>query len=81
MNSGTYHGAVVVNLNCDTSGATIYYTTDGSMPTIYSNEYLGLPILFNQNGKFTLRAIAVKNGMKNSAELAEIGRASCRERV
>ena len=60
MNSGTYHGAVVVNLNCDTSGATIYYTTDGSMPTINSNEYLGLPILFNQNGKFTLRAIAVK---------------------
>lgn len=72
MNSGTYHGAVVVNLNCDTSGATIYYTTDGSVPTINSNEYLGLPILFNQNGKFTLRAIAVKNGMKNSAELAVV---------
>ena len=28
--------------------------------------------MFNQNGKFTLRAIAVKNGMKNSAELAVV---------
>lgn len=59
-------------MHSDASSATIYYTTDGSVPTINSNEYLGLPILFNQNGKFTLRAIAVKNGMKNSAELAVV---------
>ncbi len=47
-----------------TQGATIYYTTDGSEPTLNSPTY-NEPIVPVQNG--ILRAIAVANGFANSA--------------
>lgn len=36
---GSYTGPVVVKLSDDTPGASIYYTTDGSTPTIHSAVY------------------------------------------
>ena len=54
----------VLTMSTATAGATIYYTIDGSDPTTASTVYTG-PILFMQNG--TVRAIAVKDGMENSA--------------
>ena len=54
----------MLTMSTATAGATIYYTTDGSEPTTASTVYTG-PILFMQNG--TIRAIAVKDGMDNSA--------------
>ncbi len=54
----------VLTMSTATAGATIYYTTDGSDPTTASIAYTG-PIPFMQNG--TIRAIAVKEGMDNSA--------------
>lgn len=48
-----------------TSGATIYYTTDGTTPTNGSARYSG-PITVDHNQ--TIRAIAMKDGMFNSAQ-------------
>ena len=65
---GTYTQAQTVSINYTTSGATIYYTTDGTNPgvneagingTVYSS-----PI--NISETTTLKAMAVKNGMNNS---------------
>ncbi len=53
----------MLTMSTTTAGATIYYTTDGSEPTIGSTQYTE-PIPFMQNG--TVRAIAVKDGMDNS---------------
>ena len=46
-----------------TEGATVYYTLDGSEPTIESNRYDG-SITLTRNG--TVKAIAVKDGYLNS---------------
>lgn len=52
-----------IKLKCSTSGATIYYTTDGSKPTAKSNKYTGL-ITITKNTK--IRAIAIKGSNKSS---------------
>jgi hypothetical protein len=61
--AGTYNQPQTVSLADATSGATIYYTTDGSTPTTSSTRYLG-PIAVNLT--LTIRAIAVAPGMVNS---------------
>ncbi len=48
-----------IKLTCATSGATIYYTTDGSKPTTSDKKYTGL-ITITKDTK--IRAIAVKSG-------------------
>lgn len=53
---------VEVYLNTSTSGAKIYYTTDGTNPTLESSLYTG-QITFNANT--TIKAMAVKNGLGN----------------
>lgn len=54
----------MLTMSSATAGADIYYTTDGTDPTTASTHYTA-PIPFMQNG--TTRAIAVKDGMDNSA--------------
>ncbi len=53
-----------VSLNTETVGANIYYTLDESTPTTSSTQYTH-PIIINANT--TIKAIAVKGGMINSA--------------
>lgn len=60
---GTYTGAQSVSLSCQTDGATIHYTTDGTTPTTLSPTY-STPINVNQD--MTIKAIAVKSGLANS---------------
>ena len=57
-------GGQQVSISSGTSGATIYYTLDGSIPTTSSWIY-GSP--FKLNATNTVRAIATKTGMTNSA--------------
>lgn len=62
--AGTYTSAQNVTITCATEGATIYYTTDGTDPTTESMPYAEpIPV----NAVMTIKAIAVKDGMTNSA--------------
>ncbi|HEV2279539.1 MAG TPA: family 16 glycosylhydrolase [Acidobacteriaceae bacterium] len=58
------NGAVILTLNDSTSGAKIYYTTDGSTPTTSSIRYLA-PFLVDTN--VTIKAIATATGYSSSA--------------
>jgi len=66
---GTYITAQTVTLTTSTSGASIYYTVDGSNPTTGSALYAS-PISINTTT--TLKAIAVKSGMNNSEILTAV---------
>lgn len=61
---GTYTEAQNVTISCLTSGATIYYTTDGiTTPTTSSSVYSSaIPV----SSTTTIKAIAAKSGMNNS---------------
>ena len=58
--SGEYDKKIDVTLSCDTEGAVIYYTTDGSDPQTNGLEYTNIPItLFKDT---TLRAVSFYDG-------------------
>ena len=58
--SGEYDGKIDVSLSCVTTGAKIYYTTDGSDPIANGMEYHGT-ITFAKDT--TLRAVALYDGI------------------
>lgn len=60
---GTYISNQTVNLSCATAGASIYYTTNDTIPTPNSTLYTG-PIAVATSQ--TIRAIAIKPGMTTS---------------
>ena len=55
--------SVVVTISCKTAKTTIYYTTDGSEPTVESAQYTG-PFEVDKN--CTIKAIAVRTNYYNS---------------
>jgi beta-glucanase (GH16 family) len=61
--TGAQNGALLVTLASATTGATIYYTVDGSTPTTSSQQYLA-PFLVASN--LTVKAIAVSAGATSS---------------
>jgi len=67
--AGTYTSAQSVTLACSTEGASIYYTTDGSTPTVSSTLYSG-PVIISSTS--TLKVIAIKEGMNNSGILTAV---------
>ena len=65
--AGSYEGTQSVTITCETEGATIYYTTDGSDPTTNSAIYSdAISVSTTQ----TIKAYAAKDGL-NDSEVAE----------
>ena len=62
--SGAVDSGTELTITCATDDAEIYYTTDGSEPTASSTEYT---TAISVTPPMTLKAIAVKDGMNNSA--------------
>jgi hypothetical protein len=62
-NGGVYSTAQPVTITCPTSGATIYYTLDGSTPTAASSPYTGSLTI---SSSAVLKAVGVKSGADNS---------------
>ena len=56
---GSFIGEQTVTITCETEGARIYYTTDGSDPTADSTLYTGA---FTLTASATVKAVAVKDG-------------------
>ena len=67
---GTFHRSVTVQISCSTAGATIYYTTNGTVPTTSSLVYNGTGVTLSGTGTKTLKAIGAETGYNNSAVAA-----------
>ncbi|MDP1845369.1 MAG: C1 family peptidase [Candidatus Moranbacteria bacterium] len=65
---GSYNSSQSVTLSTATGGATIRYTTDGSTPTSSSAAYSSALSISTDT---TVKAIAVKSGMNDSAVMSE----------
>ncbi len=61
--AGTYTAVQSVTISCETSGASIYYTTNGDVPTSASTLYTSA---ISVGESMTIKAIAVKDGMDDS---------------
>ena len=64
--SGTYSAPLSVTVSDTTSGVTIYYTTNGSMPNTSSTSCSN-PCTISLSATTTMKAIATGNGISQSA--------------
>lgn len=62
-NGTEFTSSLKITLDCAIDGVIIYYTTDGSTPTMSSTMYTGEIIITETT---TIKAIAVKDGMLDS---------------
>lgn len=63
LTSGTYEGTQSLTLNCETEGATIYYTMNGGQPQTYTGA------IELTAGEYAFVAWAEKDGMTKSSEV------------
>lgn len=67
-NGNTFPFIQEIKMSSNTAGALIYYTLDGTVPSTSSLKYVE-PVIINKT--LTIKAIAVKSGMKNSNIVSE----------
>ena len=61
--AGFYNQPTTISIKCDNPSATIYFTTDGSLPTLSSTKYT-YPFVVSANT--AVRAVAIAEGCKTS---------------
>ncbi len=66
--AGTYYAPINVELKCGTSGASIYYTLDGTTPTASSTLYSEAIAL---SATTTIKALAIANNVESEVATAE----------
>lgn len=64
---GNYESAQTVEISCETTGATIHYTIDGTTPTSASPTY---STALNISSTTTVKAIAIKNDVSSTVASA-----------
>ena len=69
--SGTYTSAQTVTITNNAEGATVYYTTDGSVPTVSSSVYSN-PFELSKNGTYPVKAIAINGDEKSVVATSNI---------
>ncbi len=67
VEGGTYTSTQTVEIECETAGATIYYTLDGSTPDNTKSVYSSALTI---SATTTVKAIAIKDGV--SSEVTEV---------
>ena len=65
--AGTYYNRVMVELDCATEDADIYFTTDGADASEQSMAYMG-PFEITQTS--TIKAVAIKDGNRSAQAVA-----------
>ena len=75
----TFESSLTVTISCETPGAAIYYTTDGSEPTKDSTAYKR----FKSYGKTTVKAVAydAANNLYSEVATAEYALGTCADPV
>ena len=68
--SGRYETPIDLVLSSTTVGAEIYYTTNGTVPTVATGTKYTLPIHLSQGQSMLLKAIAFKAGLTESQMFA-----------
>lgn len=66
---GEYESTKYISLSCSTPGARIFYTTDGSYPTVHSTEYkkpIRIKGIAGETVYTEIRAVAIKTGYNDS---------------
>lgn len=63
VKEGEYNNSRIVRITTETKDAAVYYTLDGSIPSVDSFRFSGSIAV---DGNSTIRAIGVKNGYSNS---------------
>lgn len=63
--SGTYTEAQTVVITNNAEGATVYYTSDGTTPTVSSTPYTA-PFALTKNGTYIIKAIAISDEGKSA---------------
>jgi hypothetical protein len=71
--AGSYGGSQTVTISCATTGASMYYTTDGSTPTTSSTAYTGAITVAASE---TVKVLAVKTGYTSATASAAYSIAS-----
>ncbi len=61
--AGTYYNSIMVELDCATEGADIYFTTDGADASEQSIAYMG-PFEVTQTS--TIKTVAIKDGKRSA---------------
>jgi hypothetical protein len=61
--AGTYYNSVMVELDCATEDADIYFTTDGADASEQSRAYMGP---FEVTTTSTIKAVAIKDGKRSA---------------